>query len=297
MTSISIDLLAKKLIEGQLVIVPTETVYGLAANALNREAVNNIFKAKGRPQDNPLIVHVHSKEGILRYSKNQPDYLNSLIEHFSPGPLTYVLETNHLIPSNITANLDTIAMRIPDNPIFINLLKECNLPLAAPSANISGRPSSTNFKDARNEFSNSNLVNYGLDGGKSSIGIESTVIRCNHNQIIILRHGTFKKEDIEKVVEVPVVFNRSKKLEAPGQKYKHYSPAVKVSLVNSFENYNTDIFLFGEYGESKYYSINESNIYDFFREGETKNKDILILETSSLKNNLALFDRIKKATS
>lgn len=289
---------AKKLIAGELLIVPTETVYGLAANALDSKAVNKIFIAKGRPQDNPLIVHVENEDKIFRYTKDQPNYLKDLISEFSPGPLTYVLKKSEDIPVIVSAGLQTVAIRIPNNNILLNLIKISKIPIAAPSANRSGRPSSTNYQDAIQEFQNSQFVTGGIDGGNCEIGIESTVIKCGRNEIKILRPGKITKKDIEEVVDVKIIEeNESNSIESPGTKYKHYSPEVKVHLVQEFQYLKEEDFIFAETDSEKYFSLNNSNLYDLFRLGERQNKEIAILDSKILRENRALYDRVRRASS
>src|SRR5690625_5174075 len=139
----NIDEAAYLLRSGEIVAFPTETVYGLGADATNERAVKKIFKAKGRPADNPLIVHVATKEQVANLVEHIPSYVEILMEHFSPGPITYVLKSNGKVVSAVTGGLDTVGVRIPNHPVALQLLQTCNIPLAAPSANVSGKPSPT----------------------------------------------------------------------------------------------------------------------------------------------------------
>src|SRR5690625_4175959 len=139
----NIDEAAYLLRSGEIVAFPTETVYGLGADATNERAVEKIFKAKGRPADNPLIVHVATKEQVANLVEHIPSYVEILMEHFSPGPITYVLKSNGKVASAVTGGLDTVGVRIPNHPVALQLLQTCNIPLAAPSANVSGKPSPT----------------------------------------------------------------------------------------------------------------------------------------------------------
>jgi L-threonylcarbamoyladenylate synthase len=291
-----IEILKQTLLDGNLVLVPTETVYGLAANALDSNAVKNIFQAKGRPQDNPLIIHVHDKESIYKYSQNQPDYLDRLIDNFSPGPLTYVLEKSNMVPEIVTPNLNSVGIRIPKHKNLLKLLEIIDLPLAAPSANRSGRPSATSLEQAIEEFENSEYVNFALQGDVSEVGIESTVIKCEKDLVTILRHGTITKADLENVIDVNVIYYNSEKIESPGQKYKHYSPNIEIILIDNFENIDRDRYILAEYNSKNYLNISEGNLYRFFREAEKSNKAIAIKLTEDLKDNLALYDRIKRAS-
>ena len=221
---------AEKLKLGELIVIPTETVYGLAANALNEEAVKQIFTTKGRPQDNPLIIHTYSKEEIYKYTQNQPKYVETLIYSFMPGPLTLVLDKKPIIPNIVSAGLDTVAIRIPDNEVTLKLLKLVNLPLAAPSANKSGRPSPTKAQHILDDYKAENSI-YGLiDDGDCEVGIESTIIKCEIDKILILRPGKITKENLQKVVDIEVVEYKGSEILSPGMKYKHYSPDIPVQI-------------------------------------------------------------------
>ena len=159
---------------GGLVAVPTETVYGLAANALNEQAVSNIFKAKGRPSDNPLIIHIADLEMLNPLVKSIPDKARLLMEHFWPGPLTLIFESSDLVPVSVRGGLSTVAIRFPSHPVIQSLIKMTGLPLAAPSANTSGKPSPTN---AQRVFEDLNgKIDAIIDGGHSSVGLKSTVV-------------------------------------------------------------------------------------------------------------------------
>src|SRR5690625_4568367 len=183
---------------GEVVAIPTETVYGLAADATNEKAVRKIFAAKGRPEDNPLIVHVASKKQLMRYVKSVPSYVADLIDAFSPGPITYVLQSNGNVAPNVTAGLSTIGIRIPRHDMTLALLEQVQLPLAAPSANLSGRPSPTDANHVMEDLQGK--IAAILDGGKTDIGIESTVVDCTEDVPIILRLGAITERDIVRVV-------------------------------------------------------------------------------------------------
>ncbi len=225
-----IEKAAALLSAGELVAFPTETVYGLGADATNEVAVAKIFAAKGRPQDNPLIAHVATIEQLRGLVDDLPHYVEDLIKAYSPGPITYVLPTNGACAANVTAGLSTIAVRIPDHPVALAILKACHLPIAAPSANISGKPSPTAakhvFDDLQGEIAG--LV----DGGVTGVGLESTVISCREKDVIILRPGGITREQIEKIVPVVDMVNENdSKPASPGMKYRHYSPEVPLWLV------------------------------------------------------------------
>lgn len=223
---------ASLLKSGKLVAFPTETVYGLGADAFNQQAVSNIFRAKGRPEDNPLIAHVATKEQLRELITSLPTYAEQLIDTFSPGALTYVLPSNDKCAINVTAGLDTIAIRIPSNPVAQQLLRATNRPVAAPSANTSGKPSPTTAQHVNNDLANK--VAGIVDGGPSGVGMESTVIDCTGRVPIILRPGGITKEEIQTICpDVEVSTGSSSEGEkpiAPGMKYRHYSPEIPLIL-------------------------------------------------------------------
>lgn len=216
---------------GETVAFPTETVYGLGADATNKSAVAKIFEAKGRPQDNPLIAHVANVEQLQQLVDNLPEYVDDLITAFSPGPLTYVLESNGACAENVTAGLSTIGVRIPDHPVALELLQACNFPVAAPSANLSGKPSPTTANHVDEDLNGK--ISGIVDGGPTGVGVESTVISCREHDVVILRPGGITKEQIEQIVPVGEPVNETvDKPASPGMKYKHYSPDVPLWLVD-----------------------------------------------------------------
>ena len=185
---------ADEIIKGKLVLFPTETVYGIGANALDANAVKKIFEAKGRSQDNPLIVHVSDIKMVEEIVEEITDLERKLIENFWPGPLTIIFKrkSNEIIPNVVTANLDTVGIRMPSNLIAKKLIEKSGVPIAAPSANVSGKPSGTNVDDIIEELDGK--VEYILDGGSTDIGLESTVIKVDEENINILRPGKITKE-------------------------------------------------------------------------------------------------------
>ena len=227
--------------EGKLVLFPTETVYGIGADGLNEDAVKNIFIAKGRAQDNPLIMHVSDTKMIDKIAYISNDVEKELINNFFPGPLTLILKKKDIVPNNVTCNLDTVGVRMPSNKIGHLLIKYANTPIAAPSANISGKPSGTNINDIFDELNDK--VSCIIDGGNTDIGLESTVVRVIDNKIKILRPGKITKEDFEKIgFDVEIDKNTFKKVTdkekvlSPGMKYKHYAPNKKCLLIYSNDN-------------------------------------------------------------
>lgn len=221
---------------GEVVAFPTETVYGLGADATNELAVQKIFKAKGRPSDNPLIVHVATKEQLLQLVADYPPYVDKLINNFSPGPITYVLKSKGNVAKNVTAGLDTIGVRIPDNEVALAFLQACHVPVAAPSANISGKPSPTTADHVWDDLEGK--IAAVLDGARARVGLESTVIDCTKDIPVILRVGAITKQDIEKVIGKVHLLKGNKTVAqpaSPGLKYKHYAPDVPLILVRNKE--------------------------------------------------------------
>ena len=234
-----LDDAANALACGKLVAFPTETVYGLGANALDENAVKSIFIAKGRPQDNPLIVHVAKKEDIKPLVKAIPDVAKLIIEKLMPGPVTIVLEKSDLVPKIVTAGGDTVAIRIPENEIARELIKRAEVPVAAPSANISGRPSPTKARHVAEDLGNS--IEYIIDGGDCRVGLESTVIDLTVTPPTILRPGGVTHEQLCALIGDVAGYekdcNDNKAPKSPGMKYKHYAPA---SLMFVFEGENIE---------------------------------------------------------
>ena len=196
---------AEAIREGKLVIFPTETVYGIGANAIDEEAVRNIYIAKGRASDNPLIAHISDKKMLDDLVLEVGEIERKLIKNFWPGPLTIVFNKKPIVPDIITGGLDTVAVRMPSNEIAHKLIEYSNCPMAAPSANISGKPSGTQIEDIIEELDGK--VEYIIDNGKVDIGVESTVIRVVDNVVHILRPGKITPEDIEEL-GIPVYIEK-----------------------------------------------------------------------------------------
>ena len=221
--------------DGGIVAFPTETVYGLGANALDEEAVKKIFIAKGRPQDNPLIVHVCSKN-ISELVKEVPEVAQRMIDKFWPGPLTIILEKNDIIPNMTSANLNTVGIRMPSSEIALKLIELSKRPIAAPSANISGRPSPTEVERCIEDLNGK--VDYIIGGESSDIGVESTIIDCTVNPPLVLRPGGITLEmlkEIDSNIEIDSAL-KSKPTEnfkpkAPGMKYRHYAPKAHLKII------------------------------------------------------------------
>lgn len=227
---------AEMIKNGQVVGIPTETVYGLGANAADAEAVKKIFAAKGRPADNPLIVHLADFSDAEKYTSYIPDIAYRLAERFTPGPLTIVLPKNYRIPMVTSGGLDTVGIRIPSHPVMHRIIELSGCPIAAPSANTSGLPSCTSAEHVINDMNG--RISAVVDGGQSEFGVESTVISIeNENRVRILRPGCVTKEMLETVCEVVIDhavldgLADDEKAASPGMKYKHYSPSADVVMV------------------------------------------------------------------
>lgn len=222
-----IDEPAKALASGRLVAFPTETVYGLGANAFLGQAVGSIFTAKGRPSDNPLIVHVSDPDMLNGLAKDVPLSVHKLVSCFWPGPLTMVLQKRECIPDEVTAGLNTVGIRMPAHPVAIELIKQAGVPVAAPSANTSGMPSPTLASHVYSDLQGK--VDYIIDGGPAGVGLESTVLDMTSERPAILRPGGITEEQLREVLgdicTDPGVFREvSGKPRSPGMKYKHYAP-------------------------------------------------------------------------
>lgn len=231
-----IKVTARIIRKGGLVGFPTETVYGLGANALNAKAILKIFKAKNRPQDNPLIVHIADRKEIYRLAESVSKKVEKLINKFWPGPLTLLLKKSKIVPYAVTGGLDTVAIRMPAHPTALSLIKLSETPIAAPSANFAGRPSPTTAKHVLEDLEG--RIDAVIDGGKTKIGVESTVLDMTGKYPTILRPGGVTAEELKKVLGVVRVHKLAKaemKIEnavtlSPGMKYRHYAPKTKMIL-------------------------------------------------------------------
>ncbi len=239
---------AEILKNGGLVAIPTETVYGLAANALDGEAVKKIFVAKGRPSDNPLIVHISALEEIEPLVEEVDPRIYALAEKYWPGPLTVILKKSELIPDEVSPNLDTVALRMPSHECARAVIKAAGVPLAAPSANASGKPSPTRAEHVIADLDGK--IDAIIDGGESDVGVESTVVTLATEPPTLLRPGGVTPEQLEEVLgKIQIssaVFEKlreGEKVQSPGMKYKHYAPAAQVTIIRgSFEQYKKFLF-------------------------------------------------------
>ena len=232
-----IDVFAAMLADGKTVIFPTETVYGLGANALDEDAAAKIYQAKGRPSDNPLLVHVADKKDVYDLVENIDGRAKLLMEKFWPGPLTIVFKKKDIIPARTSGGLDTVAIRMPSDPVARQLIRRAGVPIAAPSANISGRPSPTKPDHIIRDMDG--RVDGILVGGPCNYGVESTIVDLSSGIAMVLRPGSVTLEMLKEVlgqVELdPSLKNKDDniKAKAPGMKYKHYSPQAQVYIVKA----------------------------------------------------------------
>ncbi len=291
---------------GGLVVFPTETVYGLGANALLPFAVKRIFEVKGRPSDNPLIVHVSSLEQAELLSSNLPPLFYELAENFWPGPLTLVVSRSSLVPLETTGGRDTVAIRMPNHRIALSLIEESGVPIAAPSANKSGRPSPTRISHVLEDFQEG--IDIIIDGGSTFHGLESTVLSLVHDPPLVLRLGALPLEEIKMVAEVevhPAALGKKMDAPTPGAKYTHYAPSVPLILVESGRE-----VLFSLYDDLKrdkkvalllLRDMNPEDVaktlFNQLRELEKKH-DIILVEPPLEKGvGLAILDRLRKAAT
>lgn len=229
------QLLVKQAIQdGQLVIFPTETVYGIGANALDPQAAQRIYAAKGRPSDNPLIVHIAKLSDVNLYTASISEDAKQLMNAFWPGPLTLILPKNDRVPLATTGGLSTVAIRMPRHPIALKVIEMAGVPLAAPSANISGKPTATLFQHVMDDFNG--IVDIIIDGGPSEIGLESTVVDVTGDTPILLRPGYVTRYMMEQVLQKPISDLSNTKptgaVKSPGMKYTHYKPKGDVWLID-----------------------------------------------------------------
>lgn len=216
---------SRTLLEGGLVAFPTETVYGLGANALDQEAVRRIFRVKGRPSDNPLILHVTGMAMVEPYATNIPDLARTLAKAFWPGPVSFILRKSPSVPELVTAGLPSAAFRVPDHPVALALIDACGIPVAAPSANLSGKPSPTNASHVLEDLRG--VIDAVLDGGTCRIGLESTVVDLSRDTPRILRPGGISYEELRLVAQDIVKDYEGTEEQiprSPGMKYTHYAP-------------------------------------------------------------------------
>ena len=233
------EIAAERILAGGIVAIPTETVYGLGANAMDERAVAKIFEAKGRPQDNPLIIHIAEPSELTRYCRDIPDSAWLLAERFWPGPLTMVLPVKDCIPRRTTANLGTVAVRCPQTEVTRELIRRCGVPIAAPSANLSGKPSTTTAQHVLHDYGTDGKIDAVIDGGACRVGVESTIIDLSGARPRLLRPGGITPEQLREVLgEIDIdravlgQIANDAVVRAPGMKYKHYAPSAEVYIIS-----------------------------------------------------------------
>lgn len=316
-----VDNAAEILKSGGLVAIPTETVYGLAANALDEKAVSEIFKAKGRPQDNPLIVHISDFDMLKPLVKDIPEIAKRLADKFWAGPLTMIFDKSDIIPNITSGGLSTVAVRMPDNEAARRIIRKCGFPLAAPSANTSGKPSPTKAQHVYEDMNGK--IPLIIDGGECAVGVESTVICFKDGKIRILRPGGVTPADLSEFGDVEVdkaVTAQPKadeKVLSPGMKYKHYSPKADVYIVNAhgkaFEDYclnfsqtHNNILAFGagvqetgffvDYGKTS--AEQAQRLFALLRKAdEIGTKTVLVEMPISDELGLAVYNRLLRAAA
>jgi L-threonylcarbamoyladenylate synthase len=308
---------AEIIMKSGLVAFPTETVYGLGANAFDEKAVKKIYTAKGRKPDNPMIVHICRQEQLWEVAQNLPNEAYELADKFWPGPLTMVLEKNEMIPKDVTSGLNSVAVRMPSNPIA-NKLIELSMPLAAPSANISGKPSTTKSKHVLHDLDGK--IEAIIESKGTNIGLESTVIDLTQKPFVLLRPGKISFEELERVLGKGMIVKNEGKTrlaKSPGMKYKHYSPKAKIWLcektkIEDFikknpENLKSIITISKKRFEEEYIRKNfvfdskdelAKNLFDWFRKADSLGGSNIVVETVDEAGiGLAIMNRLKKAAS
>ena len=326
---INIEEAANVIKSGGIVAFPTETVYGLGANALNEEAVKKIFIAKGRPQDNPLIVHVANKD-IDNLVEEVPEVAKKIMDKFWPGPITIIMKKKDIIPNVTSANLDTVGIRMPSNKVALKLIELTNTPIAAPSANISGRPSPTDIERCIEDLTG--RVDYIIGGEKSNVGVESTIVDCTVTPPLVLRPGGITLEMLQEIdpsieIDKGIMQKPSDDLKpkAPGMKYRHYAPNAKVKIIKgdrkkTIEKINEMIHNYIDEGKqvgilsskenASYYedgeilvigskdNLNEvaKNLFEALRSLDDKKVDVILAEAYEEEGvGLAVMNRLQKS--
>ena len=280
--------------EGIPIAFPTETVYGLGASIYLPDAIEKIFEIKGRPSDNPLIVHVSSIEEAVLLSRDLPRSFFQLVDRFWPGPLTLVVKKNSIVPASVSGGLSTIAIRMPSHFVALRLIEAVG-PLAAPSANLSGKPSPTSALDVLEDLGGK--IPLIVDGGDCAIGIESTVLSLLGSQPILLRPGLLKKEELEAVLGGPIAEAvKDTPVLSPGMKYRHYAPNAEVRLVFNSEELKGPYILSPSPREGMRL-LSEKTLYSELRRADRCG--VLRIEidcTDAVQKNAALMNRLLRAS-
>jgi L-threonylcarbamoyladenylate synthase len=305
---------------GGLVAFPTETVYGLGADALNAGAVQKVFEAKGRPSDNPLIVHIASLENVQQFTASVSEKGLQLARRFWPGPLTLVFQRKINVPDDVTAGLETVALRVPDHPVTLELLRQFKGGIVGPSANISGKPSPTSAEHVYNDLNGK--IDLIIDAGSTTIGVESTVLDVTVDPPVILRIGGLSREDIEKEIgEVRRTDEKELLRRSPGTRHRHYAPNARVILFAEADEEKFRQFIqqnkeqqkkvgsityskvLAGIEQSSFHVIIESsiehvarNLFRALRELDRQKVDVILVESVEEKGlGAAVMDRLRKA--
>ncbi|WP_059104145.1 L-threonylcarbamoyladenylate synthase [Shouchella shacheensis] len=304
---------------GELVAFPTETVYGLGANALSQEAVAKIFLAKGRPSDNPLIVHISRLEQLEGLVIDVSEDARKLMDAFWPGALTLILSASDQVATNVTAGLSTVAVRMPSHPVALTLLDACGVPVAAPSANLSGKPSPTTATHVQRDLDK--RIAGIVDGGPTGIGVESTVLDLSLPEPVLYRPGGVTREEIEAIVGPisvdPALTDTDSSPRSPGMKYTHYAPKGTLTLVRETKKirelveadrrsglrvgvlatrgeravYEADVVVYGK--DSRHVA---HSLYDSLRRFDDAEVDVIYAETLPEEGiGMAVMNRLRKA--
>lgn len=235
-----LDEITQTIHQGDVVAIPTETVYGLAANAFDEQAIQKIFHAKGRPADNPLIVHISELSQMQKFVASIPSHVKKLMEIFWPGPITFILPLKpNSVPTNLSAGLQTIAVRMPSHPIARQIIQAVNVPLAAPSANSSGKPSPTTGQHVLHDLSGK--IASVVDAGRVDVGLESTVLDCTRTPMVIVRPGAITQTMLQEALQDKVLYEKQLMIDqpiSPGMKYQHYAPHQPLTIIEgTFEKF------------------------------------------------------------
>jgi L-threonylcarbamoyladenylate synthase len=291
--STEIPLAAKILKQGTPVAFPTETVYGLGAPVFNAGAVEKIFLMKGRPSDNPLICHIALIDQLYDLACEVPESALKLAAHFWPGPLTLVLKKQTKVPAIVTGGQETVAIRMPHHPIALELIRQVGEPLVAPSANKSGKPSSTTAEHVLIDFEEGFVI----DGGPARGGLESTVLYLAGELPLILRPGLITAEALSEVLKVKVGLGQGQVQNAsPGSRYRHYAPQATVRIVDSFEEALKEekAFLMSTEKQPSFHHLTASSFYALLRQADSEGFKTIIVVCNGIKDE-ALMDRLLRS--
>ena len=305
---------ARLLEQGKLVAIPTETVYGLAGNALDINSIGEIYRVKNRPSFNPLILHVPNLETAQKYVTHFPKEALQLVRQFWPGSLSILLPKSNIVPDVITAGSSHVVLRVPNHPITLELLNCINFPIVAPSANISNTVSPTSPNHVNQGIGHE--INYILDGGNCKIGIESTIVSIKNGKVQILREGGVSREDISRQTGLQISLSKQKTVQTPGQLKKHYATQKPLYIVESISEYikenptqNCSKLYYEEndnhdveniYYLSKNYDLSEiaNQLFSIMRLADKDPTDCIIIEPIKLKGiGRAIDDRLKRAAN